>query len=366
MKIVRNISRILLGLVFMFSGFVKGVDPWGFTYKLIDYFEAFQLEWLEPSAIFLSVFVSALEFVIGFMLFLNARPKLASWGNLLFMAFFTPLTLYLAIENPVNDCGCFGDAIILTNWETFYKNLILLALSILVFIERGKFKPSWKSLHQTIIIFVGFFIMFGFSWYSYQHLPIIDFRAWKVGSDMTQKPPKPRVFLTYKNTETGETKEWLTKDLPYKKPGFNEQWQFVSQRVVEPDMPDNTLRLENKDGINVSEDILNVEGYNFILVAYNLEKADAESMVEMDHFHEQCQQDSIGFQAITGSLFNTISSYKKANNLDYPFYLADDIALKTVIRSNPGLLLLKDGVIQEKWHYNDFPDYKQFRKEYLK
>jgi uncharacterized membrane protein YphA (DoxX/SURF4 family) len=366
MKIISNISRILAGLVFMFSGFVKGIDPWGFTYKLIDYFEAFHLDWLEPTAIYLSVLVSALEFVIGFALLLNARPKLAAWGNLLFMAFFLPLTLYLAIANPVNDCGCFGDAIIMSNWETFFKNLVLMVLSIIIFSQRKKFKPAWKGWQQNIIIVIGFLIMFGFSYYSYQHLTIIDFRAWKTGSDMTQKMPPPKVYLTYENKNTGETKEWLSNNLPFDEPGFAETWEFVEQRVVEPDLPDNTLRIENEEGINISEQLLNIEGYNFLLIAYDVKKADRESMIDMEDFYRKAMQDELGFSAITGSLYQKSNDYKQKLNLSYPFYLADDIALKTVIRANPGLLLLKDGVIMEKWHYNDFPEYDEFQKEYLK
>ena len=366
MKILRNISRILAGLVFMFSGFVKGVDPWGFAYKLMDYYEAFSLEWLEPTALYISVIVCALEFVIGFALVFNARPKLAAWGNLLFMAIFTPLTLYLAIANPVSDCGCFGDAIIMTNWETFSKNIVLLVLAIIIFKERKKFSPYWNKIFQSIIVLIGIFILISISWYSYQHLPIIDFRAWKVDTPMVEEIPQPDVYLTYKNKETGETKEWLSEKLPYDRSGFEEKWKFVSQRVEKPeDTPEKTLLVENESGTNVSEDLFTNEGYTFILIAHSLDKADEESMITMDKFYDQCKEDNIEFYAITGNLFSKSSTYQQELNLDYPFYLADDIALKTVIRSNPGLLLLKDGVITEKWHYNDFPEYSEFQEEYL-
>lgn len=365
MKIIRNISRILAGLVFMFSGFVKGIDPWGFTYKLMDYYEAFSLEWLDPTALYLSVIVSALEFVIGFALIFNARPKLAAWGNLLFMAFFTPLTLYLAIANPVSDCGCFGDAIIMTNWETFFKNIVLLIFAIIIFRERKKFSPYWNKLQQSVIVFIGAFILISLSWYSYQHLPIMDFRAWKVGAQMVEEIPKPKVYLTYKNKETGETKEWLSDELPYDQPGFNDKWEFVNQRTEEPGTPDKTILVEDESGNNVSETIFTNKGYTFILIAHSLEKADEESMIDMDTFYEQCKEDSVEFHAITGDLFEKSSTYKQQLNLDYPFYLADDITLKTVIRSNPGLILLKDGLILDKWHYNDFPKYQHFKKEYL-
>lgn len=214
MKIIRNLSRILTGVVFIFSGFVKSIDPWGFTYKLVDYFEAFQLEWMEPTALYLAVLISAIEFLIGFALVFNSRIKLASWEILIFMVFFTPLTLYLAIKNPVNDCGCFGDASIMSNWETFYKNLVLLALTLIVFIQRKKFTPSWKIKQQKSIVAIGLIFILGLSFYCYRHLPIIDFRAWKIGNDMVTEAPKPKVYLTYKNKNTGKTKEWKSKNLP--------------------------------------------------------------------------------------------------------------------------------------------------------
>lgn len=364
MIILRNISRVLTGLVFTFSGFVKGIDPWGFTYKLIDYFEAFDLNWLEPAALYLAVLASAIEFLIGFALIFNARTKLASWGLLIFMGFFTPLTLYLALKNPVNDCGCFGDAIIMTNWETFFKNLGLFVFTLIVFIKRKKFKPFWNLRQQNIIVIIGALIILGFSWYSYRHLPVIDFRAWKVGSDMTTEAPTPDVYLTYKNKNTGKTKEWHTKELPYSDTSFTNNWEFVSQRVVEPEMPENTLSIEDESGNEATEKVFNRKGYNFILIAHNLKTTDVESMVEMQEFYKQALKDSLGFSVLTGSLFPVIADFKRKHDLTYPFFIADDIALKTVVRANPGLMLLKEGIIKEKWHYNDFPQYEEFSEEY--
>lgn len=152
MKLLRNICRILVGIVFIYSGFVKGVDPLGSDYKFTDYFNASGMSWMGFSTLFFSFLLSMAEFLIGICLFLNIKIKTAAWGAILFMGFFTPLTLILAIKNPVTDCGCFGDALILTNWETFWKNIILLAMTLVIFYTRDKYKPIFNFLEQTVVL----------------------------------------------------------------------------------------------------------------------------------------------------------------------------------------------------------------------
>ena len=186
MKFLLNICRILIGLVFIFSGFVKGIDPLGSDYKFTDYFNAFGMSWMNFSALFFSFLLSMAEFIIGICLFLNIKTKLASWGALLFMAVFTPLTLILAIKNPVTDCGCFGDALVLTNWETFFKNIILLVMVLLVFFNRNRFKSIFNVLEQSVILTGSIIFMFCIEMYSYRHLPILDFRPYAVGANITE------------------------------------------------------------------------------------------------------------------------------------------------------------------------------------
>ena len=186
MKLLRNICRILVGIVFIYSGFVKGVDPLGSDYKLTDYFNAFGMSWMGFSTLFFSFLLSMAEFLIGICLFLNIKIKTAAWGAILFMGFFTPLTLILAIKNPVTDCGCFGDALILTNWETFWKNIILLAMTLVIFYTRDKYKPIFNFLEQTVVLVGTVIFMFCVQWYSFRHLPIVDFRPYAIGKNISE------------------------------------------------------------------------------------------------------------------------------------------------------------------------------------
>ena len=186
MKLLRNICRILVGIVFIYSGFVKGVDPLGSDYKFTDYFNAFGMSWMGFSTLFFSFLLSMAEFLIGICLFLNIKIKTAAWGAILFMGFFTPLTLILAIKNPVTDCGCFGDALILTNWETFWKNIILLAMTLVIFYTRDKYKPIFNFLEQTVVLVGTVIFMFCVQWYSFRHLPIVDFRPYAIGKNISE------------------------------------------------------------------------------------------------------------------------------------------------------------------------------------
>ena len=186
MKLLRNICRILVGIVFIYSGFVKGVDPLGSDYKFTDYFNAFGMSWMGFSTLFFSFLLSMADFLIGICLFLNIKIKTAAWGAILFMGFFTPLTLILAIKNPVTDCGCFGDALILTNWETFWKNIILLAMTLVIFYTRDKYKPIFNFLEQTVVLVGTVIFMFCVQWYSFRHLPIVDFRPYAIGKNISE------------------------------------------------------------------------------------------------------------------------------------------------------------------------------------
>lgn len=185
MKFIANLFRILLGLVFIGSGFVKGIDPLGSEYKFIEYFNAFGLGGLNASALFFSFLLSGLEFLIGICLFLNIKIKGAAWGAWLFMLVFTPLTLILAIRNPVTDCGCFGDAFTLTNWQTFGKNVFLFFMAYLVFYRRKQFKSIYNFLEQTVLLFGSIIFIGCVEGYSYRHLPIIDFRPYAIGSNIS-------------------------------------------------------------------------------------------------------------------------------------------------------------------------------------
>lgn len=364
MKWVANISRILVGIVFVFSGFVKGVDPLGTAYRLEDYFVAFNWEFFIPLALVFSIALCTIEFTVGVMLLLNLRMKFTAWLLLLMMTFFTLLTLNDALYNPVPDCGCFGDAIKLTNWQTFFKNLIILPLAVLVFMYRVKFRPFTRATNQSLIS-VFFVVLFaGFSYRCYSHLPIIDFTEWKTGHKLYPENPQPvKYYLTYKNKKSGEEKEYLSPNYPFSDSVWMAQWEFVSQRVEDPNTYyGKSLIITDTAGNNVTESIIRNPEYQLIVNSYNLSEANRDAFTKLNEFCAKANHDQIGTAVLVSAANNEIVQFVKDNKLSLDFYTADDIVLKSIVRSNPGLLLMKGGVILKKWHYNDLPDYEDFKK----
>lgn len=364
MKWIANISRILVGTLFIFSGFAKGVDPLGFTYRLEDYFFAFNLEFLVPLALFLTILLCTIEFAVGAMLLMNLRMKLAAWLLLLMMVFFTGLTLNDAINNPVPDCGCFGDAIKLTNWQTFYKNLVFMPLVILIFIYRKKFKPFTSDGKQWILAALFSVLFAGFSYWCYSHLPVIDFTEWKIGNKLYPENPKPvQYFLSYKNKKSGETKEYLSPNFPFNDSIWMSEWEFVSQRVDDPNQYfGKSLIIFDTTGANHTQSIIRYPDYQLVINSYDLTKANLKAFARLNEFCAKAYADDIPAVVLVSAQPSDINQFVSDNKLQLSFYTTDDIVLKTIVRSNPGLLLMKDGVILKKWHYNDIPDYEDFRK----
>lgn len=367
MKFLHFISRIVIGVVFIFSGFVKGIDPLGTAYRFEDYFVAWDTQFMMPLALVLSVLLCTMEFVLGVVILLNLKPKIGAWILLGVMTFFTLLTLNDAIYNPVPDCGCFGDAIKLTNWQTFYKNVILMVFTIILFTWRNKTRE--KLSNQASYGIAGAFVFFfaGLCIYSYRHLPLIDFMNWKVGNKMFVENPLPvKYYLIYRNKESGETKEYLSPDYPYSDTAWVARWEFVDTRIEDPNsFKGHDLQIIDSAGTDLTEIFIRNPEFQFILVAWDLEKADIAALSEMSAFSEKAEAAGHGFIGLTSTLMPMVDSIKARLHLPYEFYLADDITLKTMVRANPGLLLLKDGVVIDKWHFNDFPDYGWFEKKYL-
>lgn len=358
MKALANIFRILCGATFVFSGFVKGIDPLGFAYRLEDYFIAFHWPAFMPFALALTVLLVTFEFTVGVMLLLNLRIKFAAWLLLITMVFFTGLTLNDAINNPVPDCGCFGDAIKLTNWQTFYKNIMLLALAIVVFAYRKKFKPAFGGKLQWIITLVAAAAFAAFSLWNYRHLPIIDFTEWKVGHKLYSENPQPvKYYLTYKNKSTGEKKEYLSPDYPYADSAWMNNWEFVSQRVEDPNVYfGKSLIITDTTGNDNTMSIIRNPGYQLVVNSYDLREANADAFRAIEEISKQVSADSISIAVLVSSQAEEIRDFVSKNKLSLSFYQADDILLKTMVRSNPGLMLLKAGVVIRKWNCNDFPN----------
>jgi len=367
MKILHFISRIVVGVVFIFSGFVKGLDPLGMAYRIEDYFIAWNAQWMMPFALTLSVLLCTMEFVLGVVILLNLKPKVGSILLLAVMVFFTGLTFFDALYNPVPDCGCFGDAVKLTNWQTFYKNIVLMIFTIILVVWRKKTRESLNNLKSYGIAAITLVFFISFSIYCYRHLPVIDFMDWKVGNKMYNDNPLPvKYFLKYRNKETGEVKEYLSPEYPYNDSVWMSKWKFVEQRVEDPNVfKGHDLQIMDSTGTDLTESIIRNPDYQFILVAWDLEKSDQQALSVAGSFAEKAIGAGCGFIGLTSSLPSLIDSTRSKLKLGYEFYMADDITLKVMVRANPGMLLMKDGIIVDKWHYNDFPEFGDFEKRYL-
>jgi len=360
-----TLARIILGCVFIYSGLVKGIDPVGTEFRIVDYFIAFGMDWANPLALPLSVILNATEFILGVLLVFNINIKITSWLVISMMAVFTVVTINDAVYNPVPDCGCFGDALVITNWQTLYKNLIINAFVIIIFLS-GKRSSRWLKPKVEWGIFIVFIMgITGFEIYNIRHLPVMDFREWKEGNKMVNANPLPlEYYLTYRNIETGKEKEYLSPDYPYNDSVWMSKREFIRQRIVDSNPQIHDLKIDNEIGDDITPLIIENPDYQFILVSYDLSKADLKRINEIRGFINICNDKGISFVVLTSSVPDEAEMFIKDFKLDADIYFADDIVLMAMIRSNPGLILLKDAVVLKKWHYNDFPAFEElnFRK----
>ena len=370
MRLVKNLCRIIVGIVFIYSGFVKGIDPLGSDYKFTDYFNAFGMGWMNATTLFFSFALSLVEFLIGIALLFNLWVSRMAWGSLLFMAFFTPLTLVLALTNPVSDCGCFGDAMILTNWQTFWKNIILLLLAIMIFMYRKEYKSSLPLVGQFSFLALAGAGMLCLSVYCYRHLPVLDFRPYAVGKNITEgmrlpegaKPDQYEVTLKYKNKQTGEVQSFTEENYPWQDT-LNWEYESSSERLVKKGYitPIHDLVIEHPTLGNITEEILEDDNHTILAVAYNLTQSDVQYQPAINRLAEYAQEKGIRFYGLTSSSERDIETYKKRYHVPYEFCTADEIQLKTMIRSNPGVIILQKGTILDKWAGKDVPDVKELQ-----
>ncbi|MBN2349831.1 MAG: DoxX family membrane protein [Bacteroidales bacterium] len=370
MKIVRIISRLVVGLVFIFSGFVKAVDPLGSAYKFMDYFEAFRLSFFDHLSLPLAIILSTLELLIGINLLLGIRMKITSWLLLIFMSYFTLLTFILAIYNPVSDCGCFGDAIILTNWQTFWKNIILFVPVLIIFISRRKYIPFYPDITEWIL--AAALIIFGISisLYSYRHLPLLDFRPYKTGASIPEgmEIPEGMPIDEYETTliyeKNGVQEEFTMENYPWK----DSTWTWVETRQTlvkkgyEPPIHDFTLT--TIEGEDYTENLLYDSDYSLLMVAYDLSKTNIEAIKKANEIALSCAERNCTFYCITSSTNEEIENLRNTLPVEFSIYTGDEITLKTIIRSNPGLLLIRNGIILGKWGFRDFPPPDEFTKDF--
>ena len=358
-----TVSRFVLAVVFIFSGFVKAIDPLGTQYKIQDYIDAWG--WSNVFPVFVPFLAAALlgiiEFCLGVYLFFGIRRIIAPRAIALVMSFMTVLTFWLALDNPVTDCGCFGDAIILSNWETFGKNVLLLFMSLIVLKWRKKIFPLVTTRLDWLIALYGFLYIFCMMIYSYRELPIFDFRPYHVGANIYQgmqipEGEKPTTYETrFLLRKDGKEQEFTLENYP------DSTWTFVDSKTVvkekgyEPPIHDFSM-ISLEDGEDITERVLTDENYTFLLVSHQLGMAD-DSMIDLiNEVYDYCLEYGYGFYCLTSSSDEDIQNWKENTGAEYPFCLMDNITLKTMVRSNPGLLLLKDGIIYRKWSNNNIPD----------
>lgn len=363
---LKTISRLIVGIVFVFSGFVKTIDPLGSAYKFGDYFSAFGIGFLEPLALPLSILLSSVEIIMGIALLFAYRMRFFSWLTIIFMSFFTVLTLILALFNPVSDCGCFGDALILTNWQTFWKNIVIMIFVIIVFTKRTEYRVISRASTEWIVMSLIFGFFIAFSLYSYFHLPLVDFRPYSVGSDIAHKmivpPDAPadvyETRLTYINKASGKKEIFSLENFPSDTSAyeFSDAESILISKGYEPPIHD--FYISNMSGTDITDIILNDPGFSLLLISHDLSKANKKAMLEAEKYANFAKVfENIRFYAITASSASTIDRLSSDLDLDYEFYQADEITLKTIIRANPGLVLIKNGIILGKWHFNDFPEF---------
>ena len=471
MKIIRNFSRLFIGIVFIFSGFVKVVDPMGFAIKFEEYFEAMGLTFLSEAALTFAILLSVAELLIGIALTFNLLPKIVSWAVAIFMLMFTPLTLWLALTNKVTDCGCFGDAVVLSNWGTFIKNVVIDVFVIIIFVNRKNYKSHYNIGFQWVLGIIFAISAFWLSFYCLRNLPIIDFRPYHVGANIKEGMTVPESqkdnITIYENTfiyeKDGVKQEFDSKTSPVGDPN----WKFIEAKnklikqgyeppihgfsitpvfidgvsnkpkpeqqvnLLEYDflftnietsnieqftidkLPDNSwsfdgyiaheinaptldvsqikliysdskgdevafgianrpsskeymffdaeyINIESnpflKYGEDITEEVLADTNYSFLLIMSHIEKANTKNIEKINKIAEFCKQRGYNFLCLTASSEKEIKEFITQNNVTFSFFNTDPTTLKTIIRSNPGLVLIKSGTVLKMWSNKNMPN----------
>ena len=413
------VSRLIAGTVFIISGLVKANDTVGFTIKMEEYFSAdvLNLEFLMPYALAFAILMCVAEIVLGLALLTGVKMELTAWLSLLLVIFFGFLTFYSAYFNKVTDCGCFGDAIKFTPWQSFIKDMVLLVFVLPVFIYRKEIKEnrspqdlvyfvaslfligifSLYILHWTfplyfalvmfllaflimsylegklvdwIVFGIGIIISLVFIYYTYNHLPLKDYRPYAIGKSIPEQMKIPegehgdiyQTTFVYRNKNTGEEKTFTEENYPWNNPDW--EWVSTDNVLVEKgyETPVHDFVITDNDGYELQDDILAEDNYVFLIFMYDLNKASTGAMPKVNAFAKAAEEDGKYVYGLTSSLEKERDAFIKEYKVTFPLYSADETMLKTVIRSNPGVVMLKKGVVEGKWHFNDLPDYAELKK----
>jgi hypothetical protein len=364
MNILKQISRILIGIVFIFSGAVKAIDPLGTAYKFHDYFQAFNLTFLDSLSLALSVLLCTAEFLGGFSVLTGIKQKLGIAIVLIMMVVFTPVTFILWLNNPVSDCGCFGEAVHLTNFQTFAKNVILLAAALILFINRKQVRDILSRSAEWSILALSAVIFLLFAFYNLKYLPVIDFLPYKKGVKIAEKMvipegAQPDVYqTTFIYEKEGIRKEFSLKDYP----ADDTTWKFIDQKSVlirkgyTPPIHD--FSIIAPDGTDLTQKILSSSEYTLLMVSKKLDEANGKDLSKGFELGRFCLQNGVDFYVLSAS--GSSASAKYDNSLN--FCSADETTLKTMVRANPGFLLIRNGTIEGKWSLSGCPDKEWFAK----
>ncbi len=371
--------RIAVGLLFIFSGLIKINDPLGFSYKLEEYFEVFHITFLNGFAVGIAVILCALEIILGFALLIGVRAKQVAWGLLLLIIFFSFLTFYSAYFKVVQTCGCFGDAIPLTPWQSFSKDVVLLLLILVLFKNSEAIKPLFNTKTSDQLLMASVVVSFGFGIYTHNFLPVIDFLPYKIGNNILEEmktPPsaKPDEYeLTYnlQNKKTSSIKTMTDKE--YLSTGIwkDNNWVVVGnpeskliKKGFTPKITD--LNIQDAQGNNYTQELLSSPYYQLYIVAYNLKATNKKAINRINALAANLTQNyNVRTIFLTSNSPTDAAAFAKEHRLISEIFYADGVPLKSMVRANPGLLLIKNGTVINKWHYHNMPKYDTLVKEYL-
>lgn len=371
--------RISVGLLFIFSGLIKANDPLGFSYKLEEYFEVFHITFLNNLALCFSILLCAMEMILGFALLIGVRRKLVARGLLLIIIFFSFLTFYSAFFKVVQTCGCFGDAIPLTPWQSFSKDLVLLLLILVLFKNQDKITPLFSLKTGKRLLLASIAVSVGFGFFTYSFSPIVDFLPYKIGAnipDEMKTPPgaMPDEFeLTYnlKNKKSGEAKSMTDKEYISSGIWKDTNWQVVGdpesklvKKGFTPKIAD--LSIQDAQRNDYTKELLSNPFYSLVIVAYDLKKTDKDAINRLNALAANLTQNfNTRTVLLTSANPTDAAAFAKEHKLISEIFYADGVPLKSMVRANPGIILLKNGTIVNKWHYHTVPDYDHLAKEYF-
>jgi len=353
-----QIARIFVGGLFIFSGFIKLNDPLGFSYKLEEYFGAdvLNLEFLIPLALPMAVFIVIYELLLGVTLLIGFLPKFTKWSLLLMIVFFTFLTFYSAYFNKVTDCGCFGDAIPLTPWESFFKDVVLLILIVFLFANEKLIKPLFDVKIQRLVFAISLTACGVFAYFVLHHLPLLDFRPYKIGVNIEESIQIPedaeQAEYEYRWKFLVDGKEEIISTsgtYPETTGEFIEVESILIKEGYEPPITDFGF---NKEGEDYTDELLSEERL-LLIATYNLSKSDERGWKNLVEQIKKAQQKNYRVVALSASSGTEFEELFERYNVEFEYFFADETAIKTIVRSNPGVLVIKNAVIKQKHHWND-------------